>query len=62
MIKRPSFPVYRAVERPASLSLEHRLIAVAFFLAIFVGGAFLAKAVGPIPQTMSDPETYLIGP
>ena len=62
MAKRPSFPVDRLTDEPARLSLNHRLIAVAFFLAIFVAGGLLAKAVGPIAQTPSDPETYLTGP
>ena len=62
MVKRPSFPVYRVAERPARRSFDHRLTAVAFFLAIVVAAGLLAKAVGPIPPTPSDPETYLVGP
>jgi hypothetical protein len=62
MIKRPSFPVYRVTEQPARRSFDHRLTAVAFFLAVVAAGALLAKAVGPVPQTPSYPETYLVGP
>ena len=62
MVKRPSFPVYRVAEPPTRRSFDHRLTAVAFFLAIVVAAALLVKAVGPIPATPSDPDTYLIGP
>ena len=62
MVKRPSFPVYRVAEQTTRRSFDHRLTAVAFLLAIVVAGALLAKAVGPIPETPSDPDTYLIGP
>ena len=62
MIKRPSFPVYRVAERPARRGFDHRLAAVAFFLAVVVAAALLAKAVGPIPQTPSDPDAYLVAP
>ena len=62
MVKRPSFPVYRVAEQRTRRSFDHRLTAVAFFLAVAVAGALLAKAVGPIPATPSDPNTYLIGP
>lgn len=61
MVKRPSFPVYRVTERSPRRSFDHWLTAVAFLLSIVVAAALLAKSVGPIPQTPSDPDTYLIG-
>ncbi len=62
MIKRPSFPVYRTLERPARRSFDHRLTVAAFALAIVVAAALLVKAAGPIPEAPSDPETSLVGP
>lgn len=62
MIKRPSFPVYRAVDRPSRRSFDHRLTVVACALAIIVAAALLVRAAGPIPETASDPETSLVGP
>ncbi len=64
MIKRPSFPVYRAsaVPAPASRrSFDHRLTVVAFALAIVVAAALLVHASGPI-EIPSDTDTYLVGP
>ena len=62
MIKRPSFPVYRPAERPSRRSFDHRLTVVAFALAIIVAAGLLVRAVGPLPETDYDPNTYTVGP
>jgi hypothetical protein len=62
MVKRPSFPVYRVAERPVRRNFDHRLTAIALVLAIIVAAGLLVKAVGPIPETPSDPESYLVAP
>jgi hypothetical protein len=62
MIKRPPFPVYRAVERPVRRSFDRRLTVVALVLAIIAAAGLLVRAAGPIPETHFDPDNYLVGP
>jgi hypothetical protein len=62
MIKRPSFPVYRVVERPSRRSFDRRLTVVTLVLAVIVVAALLVRAAGPIPETPSDPDTFAVGP
>jgi hypothetical protein len=61
MIKRPSFPVYRAPAQSSQRSFDHRLTVAAVALAIIVAAAFLVRATGPI-ESPSDPETYMVAP
>ena len=61
MTKRPSFPVARA-EPSSRRQFDHRLGVVALALAILVAAGLLVRVVGPIPQTESDPDTYVVGP
>jgi len=35
---------------------------VALVLAIIVAAALLVRAAGPIPETESDPNTFVVGP
>jgi hypothetical protein len=61
MIKRPSFPVART--EPASRGrFDHRLATITVALAIIVAAAMLVHYTGPMPQTESDPDTYVVGP
>ncbi len=62
MIKRPSFPVYRAPMPVSRRSFDHRLTTVTVALAILVAAALLVRAVGPIAAPASDPDAYLVGP
>jgi len=62
VIKRPSFPVYRVTERTARPSVDHRLSVVALVLAIIVAAGLLVRAAGPISETPSDPDNYLVDP
>jgi hypothetical protein len=62
MVKRPSFPVYRVVERPSRRSFDRRLTVVAVALAILAAAALLVQAAGPIPETPSDPTSTLVAP
>ena len=62
MIKRPSFPVARAEPSSRRQQFDHRLTTIAVALAIIVAAAMLVRYMGPIPQTESEPETYVVGP
>jgi hypothetical protein len=61
MIKRPSFPVADAQASPGR-RFDHRLTTVAVALAIILAAAMLVRYTGPIPDTESDPDTYVVGP
>jgi hypothetical protein len=61
MIKRPSFPVYRAPAQSPQRSFDHRLTVATLVLAIIVATALLVRAAGPI-ETPSDPEAYMVAP
>ena len=62
MIKRPSFPVYRTAAPVSPRSFDRRLTVAAFVLAIIVAAGLLVRAVGPIPETPLDPDTFVVGP
>ena len=61
MIKRPSFPVYRATAQAPRRSFDHRLTVATLVLAVIVAAALLVRAAGPM-ETSSDPETYMVAP
>jgi hypothetical protein len=61
MIKRPSFPVYRATAQAPRRSFDRRLTIATFVLAVIVAAALLVRAAGPM-ETSSDPETYMVAP
>src|SRR5260370_25284655 len=60
MIKKPSFPAARAEPSSRRQQFDHRLSVVAVPLAIIVAAALLVRYMGPIPQTESDPDTYMV--
>jgi hypothetical protein len=62
MIKKPSFPATRAEPSSRRQQFDHRLSVVAVALAIIVAAALLVRYMGPIPQTESDLDTYVVGP
>jgi len=62
MVKRPSFPVYRVVERRSPRSFDRRLTLVTLVLGIIVVAALVVRAAGPIPDTPSDPTSSIVGP
>lgn len=62
MVKRPSFPVYRVVERPSPRSFDRRLTVATVALAIVVVAALVVRAAGPLPETPSDPTSSMVGP
>jgi hypothetical protein len=62
MIKRPSFPVYRASAEAPRRSFDHRLTVVALVLAIIVAAGLLVHAAGRIAETPADPGASLVGP
>jgi len=62
MIKRPSFPVYRAPAPPARRTFDHLLTVATIALAIIVTATLLVRAAGPIPEAPSDPTAALVGP
>jgi hypothetical protein len=61
MIKRPSFPVAHA-DPSSRRRFDQRLTVVVLVLAIIVVAGLLVRAVGPIPETPSDPNTFVVGP
>ena len=61
MIKRPSFPVYRAAAQAPRRSFDHRLTVATIALAITVAAALLVSAAGPI-ETPADLQTHVVGP
>jgi hypothetical protein len=46
MIKRPSFPLVRATERPPHRSFDHRLTVIALVLATIAAVGLLVRAAG----------------
>jgi hypothetical protein len=62
MIKKPSFPATHAEASSRRQQFDHRLSVVVVALAIIVAAALLVRYMGPIPQTESDPDTYVVGP
>ena len=61
MIKRPSFPVYRATVQAPRRSFDHRLTIVTIALAIIVAAGLLVRATGPI-EMPTDVSTQLVAP
>ena len=62
MIKRPSFPLERAVDPSLGRRFDHQLVAVVLGLVIMTAVALLVHAAAPVGDTPSDPESSVVMP